>query len=85
MKMPKFTAIEMMIVIAVLAIIAAIIVPSCLKATNKLDHQPTWHINYDGWTWVGQTHGGDDIYMKHMPEQHITVYSTWRGMSVVKD
>lgn len=85
MKLSKLTVIDIAIGIAIIAIIAAIAVPGLMKASGKLDHQPTWHVNYEGWTWIGRTHGGDDIYMKHLPEQHITVYSTWRGMSVVKD
>jgi hypothetical protein len=75
----KLTVIEWCIVAAVLAIAAAIVVPAFVG------HQNVRHDPKEGWTYVAQTRFGDDIFMKHFPEQHITIYTTWRGMSVVKD
>lgn len=76
-----FSAIEWCIVVAVLLIAIAIVVPVKTNPTTE-----PWYVHaYEGWTWVGKTHNGDDIYMRYLPERHITVYSTWRGMSVVKD
>lgn len=70
--------------IAVVGMIAAIIIPHVV--TVQTEKRP-WYAaeGKDGWTWVAQTQNGDHIYKKYLPEEHVTIYCTWRAMSVVKD
>ena len=85
MKRSGITAIEICIIVAIIAIIAAIVIPALSSKSTPIQVN-TAHREYEGWTWVTASPWGN-LYMKHLPEKHITVYwDTHNGnMQVVND
>lgn len=74
-----------MIIVAILAIIAAVALPPLLVGDRSRPSEK--HTNYDGWTYVTSGPFNHHYYMKHIPDQHVTIwYDDGRGgWTIVKD
>lgn len=83
--MKRFTAIEVMICVAIFAIIASIVIPALNTEPRK--STSSRHQEYEGWTYVVDAPYGRAIYFKHIPDQRVTIWWNHSNSTfqVVKD